>query len=124
MFLSFFVFCILVQSNLASKQHLNEEIYFAGRSWEKKNLEKQVLNADKRLVVDGIHHSMRKFDDIETYKKTEDDLEKYITMLRNEVRRHYVEEKQIEDNLEDDNPILEFINDVVKKIAIKKANPQ
>ena len=91
---------------------------------EKKNLEKQVLNADKRLVVDGIHHSMRKFDDIETYKKTEDDLEKYITMLRNEVRRHYVEEKQIEDNLEDDNPILEFINDVVKKIAIKKANPQ
>ena len=91
---------------------------------EKKNLKKQVLNADKRLVVDGIHHSMRKFDDIETYKKTEDDLEKYITMLRNEVRRHYVEEKQIEDNLEDDNPILEFINDVVKKIAIKKANPQ
>ena len=91
---------------------------------EKKNLEKQILNADKRLVVDGIHHSMRKFDDIETYKKTEDDLEKYITMLRNEVRRHYVEEKQIEDNLEDDNPILEFINDVVKKIAIKKANPQ
>ena len=91
---------------------------------EKKNLEKHVLNADKRLVVDGIHHSMRKFDDIETYKKTEDDLEKYITMLRNEVRRHYVEEKQIEDNLEDDNPILEFINDVVKKIAIKKANPQ
>ena len=91
---------------------------------EKKNLEKHVLNADKRLIVDGIHHSMRKFDDIETYKKTEDDLEKYITMLRNEVRRHYVEEKQIEDNLEDDNPILEFINDVVKKIAIKKANPQ
>ena len=91
---------------------------------EKKNLKKQLLNADKRLVVDGIHHSMRKFDDIETYKKTEDDLEKYITMLRNEVRRHYVEEKQIEDNLEDDNPILEFINDVVKKIAIKKANPQ
>ena len=91
---------------------------------EKKNLEKHVLNADKRLIVDGIHHSMRKFDDIETYKKTEDDLEKYIKMLRNEVRRHYVEEKQIEDNLEDDDPILEFINDVVKKIAIKKANPK
>ena len=91
---------------------------------EKKNLEKHVLNADKRLIVDGIHHSMRKFDDIETYKKTEDDLEKYITMLRNEVRRHYVEEKQIEDNLEDDNPILEFINFAVKKIAIKKENPK
>ena len=101
--------------------HVKERLNFKN---EKKNLEKQVLNADKRLVVDGIHHSMRKFDDIETYKKTEDDLEKYITMLRNEVRRHYVEEKQIEDNLEDDNPILEFINDVVKKIAIKKANPQ
>ena len=44
-FLSFFVFCILVQSNLASKQHLNEEIYFAGRSWEKKNLKKASTDA-------------------------------------------------------------------------------
>ena len=87
----------------------------------KKNLENPLLNADKRMIVDGIHHSMRKFDDIDTYKVEEGGLDRYITILRSEVRRHYVEEKKIEDNLGDDDPILEFINDAVKKIIIKKA---
>ena len=87
----------------------------------KKNLENSLLNADKRMIVDGIHHSMRKFDDINTYKVEEGGLDRYIAILRSEVRRHYVEEKKIEDNLEDDDPILEFINDAVKKIIIKKA---
>ena len=88
---------------------------------ERKNLERQVLNSDKKLIVDGIYHSMRKFDDIESFKVSEDGLENYIKILRDEVRKHYVEEKKIEDNLEDDNPILKFINDTVKKIVIKTA---
>ena len=87
----------------------------------KKNLENPLLNADKRMIVDGIHHSMGKFDDIDTYKVEEGGLDRYIAILRSEVRRHYVEEKKIEDNLGDDDPILEFINDAVKKIIIKKA---
>ena len=87
----------------------------------KKNLGNPLPNVDKRMIVDGVHHSMRKFDDIDTYKVEEGGLDRYITILRSEVRRHYVEEKKIEDNLEDDNPILEFINDAVKKIIIKKA---
>jgi len=91
---------------------------------EKKNLEKQVLNEDKRLIIDGIHHSMKKFDDIETYNVTEAGLDSYSAMLGNEVRRHYVEEKKIEDNFEVDHPILEFINDAVQKIVRKKANPK
>merc|ERR1712012_390813 len=74
----------------------------------------------EKLIVDGIYHSMRKFDDIESFTLSEDGLENYIKILRDEVRKHYVEEKKIEDNLEDDNPILKFINDTVKNIVIKK----
>jgi len=110
-----------VKEKLKFKKEKHAEVRVKEK--ESKNLEKQVLNADKRLIVDGIHHSMRKFDDIETYKVKEDGLDNYITILRNEVRKHYVEEKKIEDNLED-NPILEFINDTVKKIVLKKANPK
>ena len=88
---------------------------------------KEVAEADSEInhyLKERLQFKKEKHADIETYKVSEDGLKNYIKILSDEVRKQYVEEKKIKDNLEDNNSILEFINDTVKKIVIKTAKPK
>ena len=78
------------------------------------------LDMDRRLIVDGVYHSMKKFDDIENYKQRKDGgIDTYINILTDEVKRHYIEEKEIKGKLKETDPIMELIKTTVKKIVTR-----
>ena len=78
------------------------------------------LDMDRRLIVDGVYHSMKKFDDIENYKQRKDGgIDTYINILTDEVKRHYIEEKEIKGKLKETDPIIELIKTTVKKIVTR-----
>ena len=117
-----------LQEVAAADENVNErvnrkfksEVHAEIRSEEqKKQKQKNDANTlDRKLIVDGVRHSMKKFDYIETYTEDkESGLQKYTNLLIDEVRRHYFEEKKIEDNLGENDPVLEFIKETVTKIV-------
>ena len=80
-----------------------------------------VDRADSKLIIEGVHHSMKKFDDLAVYKENgSDGVEKYIRTLQEETRKHFVEEKEIADNFSEDDPIITFINSIVRKIVARR----
>ena len=80
-----------------------------------------VDRADSKLIIEGVHHSMKKFDDLAVYKENgSDGVEKYIRTLQEETRKHFVEEKEIADNFSEDDPVITFINSIVRKIVARR----
>ena len=67
---------------------------------------------DRKIIVDGSYHSMKKFDSAENYER-----ESYIALLTAEVRRHYMEEKNIKDEFTDSDNLIKFINATVGRIT-------
>ena len=71
---------------------------------------------DKKFIDLGIYHSMKKFDDVNTWLKNGSTIEAYIKILQDETKKHYAEEKssnKIEDN------VTAFINARVAKIVYR-----
>ena len=71
---------------------------------------------DKKFIDLGIYHSMKKFDDVNTWLKSGSTIEAYIKILQDETKKHYAEEKssnKIEDN------VTAFINARVAKIVYR-----
>ena len=98
-----------IKKKRKSKQSKQREIEEKEKT-EKQSFLRQISAADKKLIVDGVYHSMKKFDDIETYKEADAGIENYINILEDEVGKHWTEEKKIdEENLGENIPILEFI---------------
>ena len=93
---------------------------------EKRSLLRNLTAEDKKLIVDGVYHSMKKFDDLKTYKKEAGGIDNFIKVMGDEVVKHYIEEKRLdEENFVENNTIIvEFIKDSVRKIVIKKAYPK
>lgn len=100
------------------KSEAHAEIRNEEQNKHKQKKQKETL--DRKLIVDGTYHSMNKFDDIDTYE----DIQDYTSMLVDEVRRHYFEEKSTEDNLKENDPLLEIIKETVRKIVTRKLNPK
>mgnify|MGYP007045147917 CR=1 FL=1 len=70
---------------------------------------------DKKMINLGVYHSMKKFDDIETWL-INGSIEAYIMILQDETRKHYVEEKPVVgDKVEDE--VVTFINATVAQIV-------
>ena len=69
---------------------------------------------DKKLINLGVYHSMKKFDDIETWL-INGSIDTYIKILQEETRKHYVEEKPVGDKVEDE--VITFINATVTQIV-------
>ena len=67
---------------------------------------------DKKIIVDGSYHSVKKFDSAENYER-----ESYISLLTAEVRRHFIEEKNIQDEFTDSDNVIKFINATVGRVA-------
>ena len=86
---------------------------------EKETIPKKVKNPsvkylsaeDRKLIVDGSYHSMKKFDSVENYEQ-----ESYIALLAAEVRRHYIEEKNIKDEFTESDNVIRFINATVGRV--------
>ena len=98
--------------NLTKKQSNGEQ---------KNKTERHVGKNDMKLIVDGVYHSMKKFDDLEVYKENGDEgIQNYITILQEESRRHFIEEKHIMDNFTEDDEVIKFINATVTKIVLRK----
>ena len=57
------------------------------------------------IISDGITHSITKFDSADNYRK-----ETYLTMLKAEVRRHFIEEKSIKDEFSENDNVIKYIN--------------
>ena len=88
---------------------------------QKNKTERHVGKNDMKLIVDGVYHSMKKFDDLEVYKENGDEgIQNYITILQEESRRHFIEEKHIMDNFTEDDEVIKFINATVTKIVLRK----
>ena len=71
---------------------------------------------DKKFIDLGIYHSMKKFDDVNTWLKNGSTIEAYIKILQDETKKHYAEEKssnKIEDN------VTAFINARVAQIVYR-----
>jgi hypothetical protein len=78
-----------------------------------KNPSVKYLSAeDRKIIVDGSYHSMKKFDFAENYER-----ESYISLLAAEVRRHFIEEKNIPDDFTDSDNVIKFINATVGRIT-------
>ena len=69
---------------------------------------------DKKLINLGVYHSMKKFDDIETWL-INSSIDTYIKILQEETRKHYMEEKPVGDKVEDE--VIAFINATVVQIV-------
>ena len=67
---------------------------------------------DRKIIVDGSYHSMKKFDSAENYGR-----EPYIALLTAEVRRHFVEEKNIQDEFTESDNVIKFINATIRRIT-------
>ena len=67
---------------------------------------------DRKIIVDGSYHSMKKFDSAENYGR-----ESYIALLTAEVRRHFMEEKNIPDEFTDSDNVIKFINATVGRVT-------
>ena len=81
---------------------------------------KTVSSNDKKMIIDGIYHSMGKFDDIAHYSaKGSNEIEKYIKLLQDESMKHYIEEKLIGEDFEDKENVTNFINSSVVSIVNK-----
>ena len=88
---------------------------------QKNKTERHVGKNDMKLIVDGVYHSMKKFDDLDVYKENGDEgIQNYITILQEESRRHFIEEKHIMDNFTEDDEVIKFINATVTKIVLRK----
>merc|ERR1712173_272172 len=79
---------------------------------------------DKKFISHGVFNSLKKFDDISTFIHNDDDREeniaKYIEMIEDEVRKHFLEEKNFEPDECANNFIRSTISSIVKgKIASK-----
>ena len=109
----------------ANLQEINESNVKADelKGTKNKSSKQFSVNFDKKQIVDAIYNSMKKFDDIETYKENEKTLNKYIILLTDEVKKHYVQDidTDIEDESQVIEPIINFINFTVKAIVMKKA---
>ena len=78
-----------------------------------KNPSVKYLSAeDKKIIVDGSYHSVKKFDSAENYER-----ESYISLLTAEVRRHFIEEKNIQDEFTDSDNVIKFINATVGRVT-------
>ena len=78
-----------------------------------KNPSVKYLSAeDRKIIVDGSYHSMKKFDSAENYER-----ESYIALLTAEVRRHYMEEKNIKDEFTDSDNLIRFIHATVGRVT-------
>ena len=86
---------------------------------EKETIMKKVKNhsvkylspEDRKIIVDGSYHSMKKFDSAENYER-----ESYISLLTAEVRRHFMEEKNIPDEFTDSDNVIKFIKATVGRV--------
>ena len=88
---------------------------------QKNKTETHVDRNDMKLIVDGVYHSMKKFDDLDVYKENGDEgIQNYIIILQEESRRHFIEEKHIMDNFTEDDEVIKFINATVAKIVLRK----
>jgi len=78
-----------------------------------KNPSVKYLSAeDRKIIVDGSYHSMKKFDSVENYER-----ESYVALLAAEVRRHYIEEKHIKDEFTESDNVIKFINATVGRVV-------
>ena len=100
----------------------NVHLQKTGESVKKENMTiiKKVKNPsgkylspeDRKIIVDGSYHSMKKFDFAENYER-----ESYLSLLAAEVRRHFVEEKNIPDDFTDNDNVIRFIKATVGRIT-------
>ena len=67
---------------------------------------------DRKIIVDGSYHSIKKFDSAENYER-----ESYVALLTAEVRRHFIEEKNIKDEFTESDNVIKFINATVGRVA-------
>ena len=67
---------------------------------------------DRKIIVDGSYHSIKKFDSAENYEP-----ESYKALLTAEVRRHFIEEKNIKDEFTDSDNVIKFINATVGRVT-------
>ena len=109
---------VKVRENEEAKKRKKKEKKQESESGEGR---RPVDRADSKLIIEGVHHSMKKFDNFDVYKENgSEGVEKYITTLQEETRKHFVEEKQITDNFSEDDPIITFINSIVRKIVSRR----
>ena len=109
---------VKVRENEEAKKRKKKEKKQESESGEGR---RPVDRADSKLIIEGVHHSMKKFDNFDVYKENgSEGVEKYIATLQEETRKHFVEEKQITDNFSEDDPIITFINSIVRKIVSRR----
>ena len=89
-----------------------------------KNVNSFLDKEDKKLISHGVFNSLKKFDDVSTFIHNDDDREeniaKYVEMIADEVRRHFIEEKNLEPDACANNFIRSTVTSIVKgKIEIK-----
>ena len=72
---------------------------------------------DKKLISHGVFNSLKKFDDVSTFidgaGEKDHNIAMYIEMIVDEVRKHFIEEK----NVEPDESANIFITSTVKSIV-------
>ena len=73
---------------------------------------KYLSSSDITIINDGVSHSVKKFDSSDNYGS-----ETYLSLLKTEVRRHFIEEKSIKDEFSDDDNVIKFINAMVERMA-------
>jgi len=71
---------------------------------------KYLSEEDIKIILDGIDHSKTKYDCIENYERNT-----YLSLLKTEVRRHFIEEKNITDVFTENDSVIKFINSIVEK---------
>jgi hypothetical protein len=78
---------------------------------------KYLTALDKEIILQGIHHSQKKFDSVEEYQKRgEKATDEYTTNLIQEVRKHLAEENTNFVDIDNDNSVMGFIGYKVKSV--------
>ena len=74
--------------------------------------DKYLTQEDINIIINGVQHSQTKFDCIENYER-----KTYLSLLKTEVRRHFIEEKNITDKFTENDNVIKFISAMVEKIT-------
>jgi len=75
--------------------------------------DKYLTQEDINIIINGVQHSQTKFDCIENYER-----KTYLSLLKTEVRRHFIEEKNITDKFTENDNVIKFISAMVEKITL------